>query len=221
LLPALSQWLLHTPVSSLARLALVIVAGQLYDESGKPYLPGLLPDRSEVVRLLSGSLVGSESEATVLLSELGAAGVLTWVKRKAVAIYCDYCERNITAARYFGAGGEYLLARCRAAEMSAACQRSRLHRRVEQRLEREQVRLRAGTAAGQAEWAGLKAQYGNRCLCCGGREADGVALTADHIVPLSRGGEDERSNLQPLCRPCNSAKGRQRWDYRPAAEEPG
>jgi len=34
------------------------------------------------------------------------------------------------------------------------------------------------------------------------RAADEV----DHIVPLSRGGGDERSNLQPLCRPCHAAK---------------
>jgi len=182
LLPALSQWLLHTPVSSLARLALVIVAGQLYDESGKPYLPGLLPDRSEVVRLLSGSLVGSESEATVLLSELGAAGVLTWVKRKVVAIYCDYCERNITAARYFGAGGEYLLARCRAAEMSAACQRSR-----------------PTPSGGAAAGAGAGAAAGGDSSGAGG--VGGVEGTVRQPLPLLRGsgGRWGGTDCRPHC----------------------
>lgn len=32
-------------------------------------------------------------------------------------------------------------------------------------------------------------------------------LTADHIVPVVAGGTHARSNLQVLCRTCNSAKG--------------
>lgn len=31
-------------------------------------------------------------------------------------------------------------------------------------------------------------------------------LEVDHIVPVSRGGTNEESNLQPLCRSCNSTK---------------
>jgi 5-methylcytosine-specific restriction endonuclease McrA len=32
-------------------------------------------------------------------------------------------------------------------------------------------------------------------------------LEADHIIPLSRGGETELSNLQTLCKVCNRRKG--------------
>jgi 5-methylcytosine-specific restriction endonuclease McrA len=63
-----------------------------------------------------------------------------------------------------------------------------------------------------AEWEALCALYGGHCLCCG-RKPD--RLTADHVVPLIKGGNDDISNLQPLCRSCNSKKGTHTTDYRP------
>lgn len=62
-----------------------------------------------------------------------------------------------------------------------------------------------------AEWDALCVRYNHCCLACGQR----VPLTEDHIVPLVKGGTDDISNIQPLCRPCNSAKGTQTIDYRP------
>lgn len=41
------------------------------------------------------------------------------------------------------------------------------------------------------------------CVTCGTAEQ----LTIDHKLALSRGGTDDRSNLQPMCKPCNSRKG--------------
>lgn len=41
------------------------------------------------------------------------------------------------------------------------------------------------------------------CAKCGSRRN----LTADHIIPESNGGETSASNLQTLCRSCNSKKG--------------
>lgn len=45
--------------------------------------------------------------------------------------------------------------------------------------------------------------HGNRCLGCG---AAGVALEADHVVPLTKGGADDTDNIQPLCGACNRKK---------------
>lgn len=47
---------------------------------------------------------------------------------------------------------------------------------------------------------------GYRCRICGRSQADGVTLEVDHIVPVSRGGKTEMSNLQTLCWDCNHGK---------------
>jgi hypothetical protein len=43
----------------------------------------------------------------------------------------------------------------------------------------------------------------HRCVHCG----SGDTLTIDHVIPRSRGGTNEESNLRTLCQPCNSQKG--------------
>jgi len=42
-----------------------------------------------------------------------------------------------------------------------------------------------------------------RCVNCGTH----LNLSIDHIHPFSKGGSDDESNLQTLCRSCNSSKG--------------
>jgi 5-methylcytosine-specific restriction endonuclease McrA len=60
------------------------------------------------------------------------------------------------------------------------------------------------------EWIALCERYGYRCLSCG----DLCPLTADHVVPVSKGGANTIDNIQPLCQPCNSSKGTRIIDYR-------
>ena len=74
-------------------------------------------------------------------------------------------------------------------------------------------------------------QKGTKCVCCGKEGAyfqldadrngvqaesrrhfnlyaeDGTLMTKDHIIPKSKGGRDNVSNLQTMCYPCNKAKG--------------
>ena len=56
--------------------------------------------------------------------------------------------------------------------------------------------------------------YENKCLRCG---CGDVKLTIDHIKPYALGGDNIPSNIQPLCKPCNSAKKDRHIDYRPDA----
>ncbi len=44
------------------------------------------------------------------------------------------------------------------------------------------------------------------CKGCGARAPD-VELEVDHIIPVSKGGTDELSNLRTLCKECNIGKG--------------
>ena len=46
-------------------------------------------------------------------------------------------------------------------------------------------------------------QYNFKCCYCNSTKE----LSIDHIQPVSKGGTDEFSNLQILCKPCNSRKG--------------
>lgn len=61
------------------------------------------------------------------------------------------------------------------------------------------------------EFEDLCERYANRCLCCG---IEDVLLEADHVVPLTRGGSDDISNIQPLCGYCNRSKSAKTVDYR-------
>jgi hypothetical protein len=61
------------------------------------------------------------------------------------------------------------------------------------------------------EWEELKAKFDYRCVCC---LKTGLKLTEDHIRPLSKGGSNDISNIQPLCISCNSEKRVKVWDLR-------
>lgn len=51
-----------------------------------------------------------------------------------------------------------------------------------------------------------------RCQGCGRCQTE-MPLEVDHIIPLAKGGSNDLSNLQTLCRGCNGSKGA-KFDHR-------
>ena len=76
-----------------------------------------------------------------------------------------------------------------------------------------QAALRGRGSHTQLEWMQVLLRYGNKCLSCG---CDGSVepLEKDHVVPVSQGGHNHISNIQPLCRRCNILKGTRDVDLR-------
>lgn len=79
--------------------------------------------------------------------------------------------------------------------------------------QRRTLKTGAGGSYTAAEWRSLVEYYGGKCLCCGRTDLN---LTADHVIPISKGGTSNIDNIQPLCLSCNSRKRDKTIDYRPA-----
>jgi len=62
------------------------------------------------------------------------------------------------------------------------------------------------------EWEQLKRVCHYQCVCCEKKEPK-IKLTEDHIIPLSKGGNNYIANIQPLCHSCNSKKNNKTINY--------
>lgn len=62
----------------------------------------------------------------------------------------------------------------------------------------------------EEEWEEMKKYFNNVCVKCGNQGE----IVKDHIVPIYMGGSNGLGNIQPLCRSCNSSKGKDTTDYR-------
>ena len=88
------------------------------------------------------------------------------------------------------------------ARVAAAIKRNPDGRRVIRQARRARVAAAEGRFT-LAEWRELVALHHDRCAYCG----ECGPLTADHRVPLCRGGRNSIENILPACRRCNARKG--------------
>lgn len=89
---------------------------------------------------------------------------------------------------------------------------NRLERRVIHQQNREAKKRENGGSYTLNEWQSLKERVNFMCLCCKRHEPE-ISLTADHILPISKGGKNIIGNIQPLCKSCNSRKSTKDIDY--------
>ncbi|MEA5501268.1 HNH endonuclease signature motif containing protein [Limnoraphis robusta Tam1] len=61
------------------------------------------------------------------------------------------------------------------------------------------------TGLSSKDWAKVIAKYNSQCAVCGRRDTE-IRLDQDHKIPRLRGGSDDFSNWQPLCKECNNFK---------------
>lgn len=54
-----------------------------------------------------------------------------------------------------------------------------------------------------ADWEKIKEDWKFKCAYCG---CIPQTLTQDHVIPLSKGGPHSKSNILPVCKPCNCRK---------------
>lgn len=78
------------------------------------------------------------------------------------------------------------------------------YRAFNQKLRQRRKRGNGGSHSFE-DWLLLKAMNAYLCPACGNMEPF-IKLTEDHIVPISKGGSDDITNIQPLCMECNVKK---------------
>ena len=136
--------------------------------------------------------------------------------RRTITAPCEMCGGDFAPYRRRGgrtrtcsvACGQVLLRKGRTPEESAEARRQALQAKCRRRRA-----LRRGATSEPYTLTEIAERDGHRCGLCRRkvkmtlRPPDPRSPAVDHIVPLSRGGDDVRANVQLAHMGCNSAKG--------------
>lgn len=127
----------------------------------------------------------------------------------------DYHPENDVLNALFALGGHYAYRLQKKLETHDANWAAENRRREAEhrRLEREEEERIADDRLFKESRPLVLERDGNQCLRCGSVEN----LCADHIIPRCDGGKSSMDNLQTLCRPCNTSKGKKsgrEWTFR-------
>lgn len=128
-------------------------------------------------------------------------GSVIGVDRRSDAKFCcrqcieNYRSANIDKTEYIRATQEH---------RSAYTREWRKKNPASTIVSRSRRRYREATGTiSERDWQRLINRYGNCCAYCGERCEK---VTLDHVVPLSRGGNNTIGNALPACQSCNSSK---------------
>ena len=122
-------------------------------------------------------------------------------KQSPIETKCRRCDVAFTALTRTSAPHHYC---------SAVCRRA-VGRRKAKHTKRERNKLPAWAVRGDVSLSSLHARSKGRCVQCKCKTVICKThrpdqATADHIVPMSKGGLHTQDNLQLMCHKCNSAK---------------
>ena len=76
-------------------------------------------------------------------------------------------------------------------------------------IRRRALLMGAGGTFTDADWTATLTRQEHRCLYCNQAFSETTPATIDHVIPLSRGGSHDASNIVAACKPCNSRK----WNH--------
>lgn len=118
---------------------------------------------------------------------------------------CAHCAKSFsTLAAHVARGrGRFCSPACKKDGSRKYPTKAIMQRESGRRREARERAARSIATHTYSEWLAVLNRHGNLCAHCG----CGGKLTRDHINPLSKGGDDSISNIQPLCHRCNARKG--------------
>lgn len=127
-----------------------------------------------------------------------------WRGGTVVTLACRHCSKSFQIQR---AGtkknrGQFCSIECKAAGTRIHATKAAQRRAASRRRETRQRAARAINHHTEAEWMALLAKHGGCCARC--RSTD--RIERDHIIPMSKEGDDSIENIQPLCKRCNCRK---------------
>lgn len=137
-------------------------------------------------------------------------------------VRCETCKKKYKVRKYRIKKTRFCSAKCRYAwqrTLIGPLNPSFIHgdislsKRISEEKRRSQKLNNSGSFCIE-EWEFIKEMFYHLCPSCGTHDKISP-LTIDHILPLSKGGLHALHNIQPLCRSCNSSKGRNRIIYVP------
>ena len=170
--------------------------GKLFQKGQKPWNTGLKainnPKLEHALKLAHESLIGKSPW------NKGKKGLqIAWNKNKK-GIYSDEYRQKIGIAHSkekssFWKGG------------ISIGENKKEYKHIK-RLERIAREHNAAGCFSVEDWLMLKKICNYSCMMCGKKESE-IKLTIDHIIPLIWGGNNYITDVQPLCRSCNSKKG--------------
>ena len=148
------------------------------------------------------------------MGEKGKPGAPKWcLEHRLVAINCAICKKQFSVGRntYIFRGAKFCSLTCSQQQTLITSERIAGVKHPRWKGGLNSVKMRKARLKGatgfytENEWLELKKKYNFMCLCCKQKEPF-IKLERDHIMPLSQGGQNNISNIQPLCKSCNRQK---------------